>query len=103
MLNTLDSSLSAMSDKEFLIWFFNRCKFKLGVEEHILNKLYALFKNNHIVPKKISSVQLDDMCKKYYADFDMEKSEDINWGYTDDERNKIRKFILGILSDFTEC
>jgi hypothetical protein len=58
---------------------------------------------NLLSPQKISmsNNDLDKIISKYYVDFYLEKQEDNNFnvGFSDQERNNLRKTILDLVTD----
>lgn len=47
----------------------------------------------------VSDSQLEDILRKYYADYDMEYAEDIKLGFTNKERENLRSTIRSIVQD----
>lgn len=88
---------------EFLNLLSARLKHKYKENVIIINKIDQIKDKFILLPKQINIDTLDKICKKFYFDFDMEKSTDINLGYTEDEKNKIRTMIIGILYEFIKC
>ena len=87
-----------LKDRKFLIWLANRLVFKhgYGKEEAVIRKLVSLSSQN---PINISSEDLDKIISKYYAGFFLEKTEDCNIGYNEDERNHIRTYVKSLIVD----
>lgn len=86
-------------DKEFLIWLSNRLIFKHGYNEQddIVRKLLSLGTQSSEI--KINNNDMDLIISKYYVDFFLEKSEDAQIGYTEHERENIRKYAKSLVSD----
>lgn len=84
----------------FLNWLSNRLIYKYGYspDDQTIQKIISLTKD---LDKKyyISDSQLDDIIRKYYADFDMEYSNDIKLGFTNKERENLRSTIRSIVQD----
>jgi len=85
----------------FLQWLCNRLIYKHGytIDDPIVKKIINLTK--WIIEKEtyISDDQLDNIIKKYYADFDMEYSEDLKLGFTNKERENLRSSIRSIVKE----
>lgn len=109
MLNTffLDQTendfIYSMSDDKFLSWFYNRVATKHQESNVIINRLKNIFRTNRKKNSKIPSPEfITKMCEKYYPDFNMEKTNDLKWGYTPKERESIREFIKKLYVDVME-
>jgi hypothetical protein len=81
-----------------LYWLKQRLQFKYKEQEDIVCIIDDILNNYKLIPKKIPLDKVNYICKKYYSDFDMDSCE-INMGYTDEQRNKIREMILDIASE----
>ncbi len=92
-------------DINFLHWLYHRMKYLHRYNEHdqILTQLNLLI--NRLKNKQellISNQDLDQIISKYYIDFYLEKgseSDDINIGYTNTERVKLRQTIRSLVND----
>lgn len=86
-------------DKEFLVWLSNRLVFKHGYnkQDNIVKKLISLGIQSSEI--KINNKDIDLIISKYYVDFFLEKSEDTQIGYTEHERENIRKYARSLASD----
>lgn len=86
-------------DKDFLVWLSNRLVYKHGYKEDdaVVSKLIQLSESDCI--SSISDEELDLIISKYYADFFLDKADDIGFGYTDIEREDIRKKIRSLVYD----
>ena len=84
---------------KFLDWLINRLVYKHAYSEKdiIIQTLKEIKLSYHY--SQISDSQLDQIIIKYYPDFHMDLAEDINIGYTDNQRNSFRKTIRSILQD----
>lgn len=87
----------------FLNLLSSRLKHKYSEEDIIIYKLDEIKNNFILLPKKIDIQTLDKICKKFYFDFDMEKSEDMKMGYTEEERSRIRVMMINIIKEFSAC
>lgn len=84
---------------DFLLWLYQRLKVKYNEDECILLKLDDIIKNKKIVNQKIHPQFIQDICEKNYPGFFMEKSTDIDMGYSPQERSDIRSFVSSIIID----
>jgi len=90
----------ADTDILFLKWLYNRLihKYGTGESEDISIRLKSII--NHLsLPFSIdiSTEDLDKIINKYYADFYLDKSETL--GFTEEERNSLRKQIREMCED----
>jgi hypothetical protein len=91
------------STTEFLDLLCSRLKHRYNENEKILSKLESIKDDYLFLPKKIELDVLDKICKKFYFDFDMEKSLDLKLGYTEEERSRIRIMVFNIAKEFAQC
>lgn len=86
---------------DFLGWLSKRLVFKHGYLEHddVIQKLNKCINDITYVDLKIEDNDLDKIISKYYADFYLEKSQDLNLGYTDSDRKRLRQDIKSIVID----
>lgn len=95
--------------KDFLQWIKNRLVFRYKESDpEIITALNCLINNhyfvlNHLIKEK----DITPICKKYYADFELDKPEnthdkDFAIGYTETERQKIKEFITNVGKDLLE-
>lgn len=84
----------------FLNWLCNRLIYKHGysTDDPIINQLINLTKCIG-QEKYLQDDQLDNIIRKYYADFDMEYVEDMKLGFTDKERANLRSSIRSIVKE----
>jgi hypothetical protein len=54
------------------------------------------------MPKNLEPELIEKCCKKHFFDFEMDKSEDFRLGYTEEERNNIRRLVIDIYSTIKE-
>lgn len=88
---------SPQEPNEFLKWLSSRLQFKFKEDNTITNSLNNILVNYKLIPKKIPIELIDEICKKHYPDFDLEKVPDLNMGYTHTERMQIRNFVIDII------
>lgn len=88
---------SPQEPNEFLGWLANRLQFKFKEDPTITNSLNNILSNYKLIPKRIPIELIDEICKKHYPDFDLEKVSDLNMGYTNKERMQIRDFVIDII------
>ena len=85
----------------FLDWLKNRLIYKHGysIDNDILVKLDCV--KEDIEPKKIniSNQDLDKILIKYYADFDLDYTDDLRLGFTNNDRDKLRNSIRLIVDE----
>lgn len=89
--------------KNFLGLLCARLKHKYNESSEILSKLQNIHNDYTLIPNKLDITVIDQICKKFYYDFDMEKCTDIKLGYTDEERNRIRIMMINIVNEFSKC
>lgn len=95
-------NLSNYSCYSFMIWLNNRLKYKYKENSSVIDKLSTIIANTAILPKKLTPNIIDKCCRKHFVDFDMEKTYDFKVGYTDEEREDIRKLITDIYNTVFE-
>lgn len=101
--DNLYNFIYAMNNTDFISWFFNRIIKKHKEPNIIVTRFKNILSDNKKEFYKIpSTLFIDNLCKKYYPDFEMEKSTEPAWGYTEEERNRIRQFIKDIYVDIAE-
>lgn len=92
--------------QKFLKWIKNRLIHKYGEKDSEVIFLFDCLINNHffLIDHRIKDLDLTDICRKYYADYDYERDVDsvIRLGYTTDERDEIRSFITELSKDLLE-
>jgi hypothetical protein len=82
----------------FLHWLYLRLKFKYKEEADILSQYEKLLTDTRLIKKSIPINFIDKICKEHFIDFDLEKIPDLNMGYTEEERSKIRNFAIDLLN-----
>lgn len=85
-----------MTDNQYLDWIANRLRYKHKDSISITDRLKSISSEFAIMPKTLDKKIIENCCKKHFFDFDMDKSEDFKLGYTDTERNDIRKLVTDI-------
>jgi hypothetical protein len=87
-----------LQDKEFLLWLCQRLVFKHKYQSDsmIIQKIMRIVESPDI---DVSDSELDMIIGKYYIDFFLEKTDDMNIGYTSEERESIRNNIKSIMVD----
>lgn len=98
---TMITEKETIRDINFLDWLYQRLKFKYREDESILEQINCISKEYKLLPKKIPVDLINKICKKHYPDFDIEKTPDLNIGYTNTERLQIQNLVLDIISDTT--
>lgn len=93
--------------QKFLKWLKNRLVNKYGEKDSEILFLFDCLINNHffLIDHRIEDIDLNDICRKYYRDFDYDRDVDsvIRLGYTSDERDEIRSFITDLSKDILEA
>lgn len=85
-----------MTDRQYLHWLLSRLSNKYQENIDITDRFTKILKNFVFIPKKMNKKTIDACCRKHFLDFDLEKSHDVNLGYTEEERNDIRRLITDI-------
>lgn len=90
-----------MENKEFLHWLANRLVFKHGYssDDQVVVTLSTILNEDKKQEIKLGDDEIDMIISKYYADFFLEKTPDMNIGYTNNERDSIRSNIKSIVVD----
>lgn len=88
-------------DKSFLLWLSNRLVHKHGyaINSDIVEKI------NDMVMRDTFSIKehdLDLIISKYYPDFLLDKTNNINIGYSNDERKSLRLIVRSLVKDIIE-
>jgi hypothetical protein len=86
----------------FLYWLMNRLRYKhnYSVNDPVIVELSTIMKsmqNQELID--IQDSDLDKIISKYYIDFFLDKTEDFNVGYSENERSVFRTNIRSIVSD----
>jgi hypothetical protein len=87
----------------FLSWLEQRLIYKHGYDKNdniivsISKLIYFLQPTPYLVD--ISQSDLDKIISKYYADFTLDGSDDINFGYTESQRERLRDDIRHLVND----
>lgn len=83
----------------FLNWLYLRLKNKYNEDPEILYQLNDIIKNYKLINTNIDIEFIDNICKNHFVEFDMEKTPDLTFGFTEEDRNKYRGFVLDILKN----
>lgn len=103
MQTQIQESISNQKEPhEFLTWLSSRLRFRFKEDDVIVGDLDNILLNYKLIPKKISIDLIDNICKKHYPDFELEKVPDLNMGYTEQERMQIRNFVIDIIKLTTQ-
>lgn len=87
----------------FLSWLEQRLIYKHGYDknDNIIVSIQKLI--NFLQPKPylvdISQTDLDKIISHYYTDFCLDGSDDINFGFTESQREKLRNDIIHLVND----
>lgn len=87
---------------KFLEWLINRLIYKhlYSQEDIVINHLRDIQADlSKDYQCEIDSGSLDSILSKYYVDFNLNKSEDFNVGFTTAEREHLRTTIRQIIND----
>lgn len=82
----------------FLHWLYLRLKFKYKEEQYILSQYEKILNDTRLIKKSIPINFIDKICKEHFIDFDIEKIPDLNMGFTEEERSKLRNFAIDLLN-----
>jgi hypothetical protein len=88
---------------KFLEWLKRRMHFKYGCahDDSIIISLTQII--DFLRPKKyicdIDNSSLDKIISKYWIDFNLDRADDINLGFSEKDRVKLRNDIKNIVSD----
>jgi hypothetical protein len=94
-----DISINYMTNQTFIHWLTTKLKEDFHQSDVVIDRIYSIYNNKPKAKISLAGDRLDALCKKYYADFDLEKTEYMKIGYSDPERDEIRAFIKNISSD----
>jgi uncharacterized linocin/CFP29 family protein len=89
-----------MSDIDFLEWLARRLVYKHGYESNdsIIQRILDI-KNKLQNTPHIKDEDLDTIISKYFVDFLLDITEDINIGYSEKDRKFLRSSIRSIIQD----
>lgn len=87
---------------KFLEWLYLRLKNKYHEDHEILYQLKSILDSCNLVDKKIDTDFVDDICRKHFIDFDMEKTPDLQFGFSEQDRCRYRNFVLDIVGTLTK-
>lgn len=89
-------------NKKFISWLFSRLQHKYNEDISVIQELGNFIANNIIMSKKINISTIDNVCKKFYPDFDIERTAGLDIGFNDSERNSIRNMILESIKELSK-
>lgn len=87
----------------FLSWLIQRLIYKHSYDKKnsIISSIEKLI--DFLQPKQfcinIDQKNLDKIISKYYVDFNFDGSDDINFGFTETQRNRLREDIRNLIND----
>lgn len=87
--------------KHSLLWIRNRLKNKFHDDQLVINELDNIINNYLLVKKVIPINNIEQICKKYYADWDLEKSE-LSFGMDESDKVNVRTFVINLLKDLVK-
>ncbi len=89
----------------FIQWLCNRLVNKYFYTENdpIISSLYELkLLLSQLKDISINDMDLDKIIIKYYADFYLDKDNELGFGYTDQERNILRITVKSVTQDILD-
>ena len=94
-----EPTISKMSDKDFIEFVSIRFKPKHNEYDYLIDRLLSIIQK--IIKRikqrsKLSDQEIEDICIQNYAGFTWDKSDYIDIGYTEEERDGIRLLIKNI-------
>lgn len=92
------------SDKQYLIWLKQRLKYKHHEDDIILSNLDNIINHKQIISSTVDLSMIDKVCNKFWPNFDGTNTSDIIGitEYSEEEKNDIRKYVMGILSELNK-
>lgn len=88
-------------NKRYIEWLIQRMIHRYNEDISIVSPLYDILES--IKPQKYNidlyDNDLDKIISKYYIDFNIDKSEDMDIGFSHDDRTKFRETIKQIVID----
>lgn len=85
----------------FLNWLYLRLQNKYQEDQEVLHELKQIIDEYSLVKMNIKSTFIDDICKKHFVDFDMEKTPDLNFGFSEQDRCRYRNFVMDIITNIS--
>jgi hypothetical protein len=82
-------------------WLYLRLKNKYKETDDILIKLDHLINNYRLVKIHTSNDYIDSICRKHFADYDMEPCDEFTFGFSEEEKNKFRNFAADLINNLT--
>jgi hypothetical protein len=88
-------------NKRYIEWLIQRMIHKHSEDMSIISPLYSILES--IKPKQynidLSDSDLDKIISKYYIDFRIDKTKEMNIGFSCDDREKFRNTIKLMIAD----
>ncbi len=88
-------------NKRYIEWLIQRMIHKYNEDIKIISPLYSILESTK--PKRynidLHDNDLDKIISKYYIDFRIEKSKEIDIGFSNDDRKKFRSTLKKIVVD----
>lgn len=78
-------------------WFYLRLKNKYKEGDVVLKSLESILNNSRMISKEISKEYIDNVCRKHFQDYDLDKCEEFTFGFTDQDRENYRKFAIDLI------
>lgn len=90
-----------IEEHKFLEWLKNRLlhKHMYSLDDDVIQSINNLQDKLLYKPIQINDVTLDSIISKYYVDFNLDKTEDLNIGYYEKDRIFIRAATRSIIDD----
>lgn len=89
-------------NKQFIQWLFSRLQNKYKEDLSVIQGLGDFISSNMIIPKQIQVSTIDNICKKFYPDFDIERTDGLDIGFNDAERNHMRGMIVESIKELSK-
>lgn len=88
-------------NKRYIEWLIQRMIHKHNEDTTLISPLYSILET--IKPKSynidLQDSDLDKIISKYYIDFNIEKSDEMNMGFSHEDRKKFRQTLKKIVID----
>jgi hypothetical protein len=85
--------------KNSLLWIRNRLQTKFEDDQVIIHELDNIIHNYLFIKRVIPVNEVEKICKKYYADWDLGKSE-LSFGMSEDDKQQVKTFMISLIKDF---
>lgn len=83
-------------------WIYLRLKNKYREEEDVLQTLESLINEYQLIKKQISAEYIDNVCRKHFCDYDLDKCEEFSFGFTEQDRINYRQFATDLIEGLTK-